>query len=173
MTSSTQPEQDTHNNLPEKCQIRDWQARWQRAKDSTLRYDGIYTYTASDDIVDSETLISLGDDDNNVNAEPIVEAAVALTVVPTGMGFTLSGTVNSVVPILHPQTLEAIDTPLSFDVTERFLITDQLPKEYADEEWVAQHSDENEAYGRLDWVDLKDWVRQWIVLKTGEVVIEE
>lgn len=154
-------------SLPDKCIVRDWQLRWQQANNAPLRYEGYYAYTAADDVVDSEALESLSAD--TASDDILVEAHVAISVAPTGMGFMLSGHVAAVVPVLHPHTLEAIETPLDFDVTERFLITDNLPKEYHEEEWLAQYGDESDAYGQSEWVDLRDWVRQWLVLKSGEV----
>lgn len=151
--------------LPNTVAIKDWQQTWNQQGQVPLHYHGLYSYTAEDDIVEPDVLQGLVLEHDA--PDPVVEASVHITVLPTGMGFMLTAEIIATVPLLHPRTLEVVPTPLKFEVNERFLLKDQLPKQYAEEEWLTQYGEENEAYGPTDTFDVRDWVRQWLVLESS------
>ena len=160
--------------LPNTVIIENWLQALEALKRDQLRHDrtkkdrpspalplnGVYTYEASD-FVATHLLPTAPE------AIAPVAVVVALTLHHQGMQLRLCGTVEATLPFVCDRCLAPFETTVATHPDELFLLLTQLPKAYQQEEWVAQYADESDAFGPDDTFDLRDWVRQWVVLETA------
>ncbi len=161
MTSpeSTPAQNESTPLLPDTIPVQDWLESFNENPKQVLDYHGAYQFAAMDDVVDSSIAVEQPDD--------VYTVKVMCQVAHSGMGFKVRGHITGTLPFVCDRTLDIFTQPVDISVEERFLITDNLPKEYHNEEWVTQYADETDAYGKDDMFDLRDWVRQWLVLETS------
>ncbi|MDH4380210.1 MAG: DUF177 domain-containing protein [Vampirovibrionales bacterium] len=160
--------------LPWTVMIEDWLQALEGLKREQLRLDrtqkdrptpalplnGIYTYEATD-IMGPSLPAGAGE------VAALVTVIVALLLHHQGMQLRLHGTLEATLPFVCDRCLAPFETTVAAHPDELFLLLTQLPKSYQQEEWVAQYSDESDAFGPDDTFDLRDWVRQWIVLESA------
>ncbi len=144
--------------LPDTVLVQQWLEAFNENPKQVLDYHGTYQFAAADDVVDSSIATEQPDNVYVIN--------VMCQVGHSGMGFRVRGHITGTLPFVCDRTLDIFTQPVDISVEERFLITDNLPKEYHNEEWVTQYADEADAYGKDDLFELRDWVRQWLVLET-------
>ena len=165
-------DENTLSPLPEQVRIDDWLKALEELKREQLRHDrsqkdkaspalalnGTYTYDALDVV---------GPSFSDEEPPAVITAVVALWLHHQGMQLRLHGTVEATLPFVCDRCLAPFETTVAAQPDELFLLLTQLPKSYQQEEWVSQYAEETDAFGPDDTFDLRDWVRQWIVLGTA------
>lgn len=122
-----------------------------------LQWQGTYTYTAEDNVVNAELL----------NKDETIITHLSLRLERSGSGFRVQATGEATLPFSCDRCLTTFNETIGYERNEDFLIIDHLPAHYQEEEWISEYADEDDAYNLNDTFDIKDLVRQWIVLESA------
>ncbi|MFN8615218.1 MAG: hypothetical protein U0003_04835 [Vampirovibrionales bacterium] len=153
------PAAEAVSPLPETVVIEDWltalhqQSNPHHKSSNGLSLGGQFTYPASE-------MVGTTTDTNEAD----VAVQIRLRLQSQGMQLHLSGCLESTLPWVCDRCLAPLAITVSAQPDETFLLLEHLPKAYQQEEWVTQYADDAEAFAPSDTFDLKDWVRQWVVL---------
>lgn len=121
-----------------------------------IRWQGQYSYGSSDNLVDAGL----------ANTDDVIVAKVRLSFERNGTGLRVWGQGEATLPFTCDRCLTPLEETIPFERTEELLIVDFLPAHYRDEEWVSGYADEDESFDLDDMLDVKDLVRQWLVLES-------
>lgn len=139
------------------------QAVDQLGRVSPIRWEGEYAYGEDDRLLDGAE----SQKGNDGSEDGDVTARVHLTLERNGTGLRIWGQGEATLPFTCDRCLTPFEQTIPFERTEEFLIVDFLPAHYRDEEWVSGYADEDESFNLDDTLDVKDLVRQWLVLESA------